>query len=982
MAKFFRALVMMLSFFGIASAQQISFDILKGNAQEILTSCFDRDSSMLFTYDRAGSIVVWDVNNMVPIKRFTALPTDLWRADATYEMRTTTIAANKNRVWITGQAAGMYAVKKGSFSVYDRATGNNIIQSDTTSGTAFTHLLNNGQTLTIYCALNASYQNGKPFYGTIELKKENVTLKKFSLPGTVSAIKVSEDEKMIALGFKRGGVDVLDISSFDRLLSSKSGQTNDEVLHIAFLKDNKGIIYSYEFLGSESIYLQKMGETQPNSIVMDKDQRGLNVSVSPSGKYVAIFNPYKTGIYDLEQGTFVAKNLTDSLTIKPNTITFLSDDIIVMAGVTFADIDDVYSVGFYEKAGLLKMNWKNRKTSANLSYDDLNRTFINAQISLVNDTTFKINGRTGRSYQHIVGPNRLQNTFVVSGNINDVGQHIENDAPTAITWYLNWDIGDYYKLYTSTEESKFDTIFVAKVKKVPDYQPLKIHSGAGFVLWKPDVAGNDKMMLITNYEGKVLYKFQSHSLFERSLKFSPNGQYLAYQPNVTENIIVNTKDFSKPKLVKTGLQPTQYMPDQLRFNQTSTKVAFRVFNQTNGFVYLAIDAQTGAIDTLCKLGISPYSYALSADFKRIALSLPLQFTDTSLFNNKLKMQEAARYGFKNIYRPNILVLDIKGDSTIALIIAKNKLMAAQLLVTSSSVIALQEDGLFYHYPFATPEKVAVQWLTGNEQVLLGSQYYYSSTGAVNKLSLKINGIQYPVGEQDRFFNQPHRIMEDFGSKKRDLVNLYQEAFNKRLKQYEIKQPTKTIDNLSQIRIPASVQQDFYTKDSVLNFTINLLKGDSEVKKIFVKINDYSVYGKNGLTIKPGQQDLPVKVPLDVYKNEILIQGVDANGRYLKPQRLNYIANYKANSSKGNLFVLTAGVSKYADTTYNLKYAAKDAVDFAKIFAYKNNFNKVIVKTLTNQEVSVKNFIDELAKAKTFNKNDVVIVFFSRTWDVR
>lgn len=978
MIKFRIVLAFLLFFTSTLAQQKANFDLLKGNSQEILTSYFDRDSAMLFTYDKAGTIVVWDVNNMMPIKRFNTIPANIWRAEANYEMRTTSIRASKTQVWVTSQKAGMYAVKQGSYSVYDRDTGAKIAQSDTTSGTTFIHQLNNKQTIEVYCGANPYFQNGRKLNGTISLKEGNTVLKKFSLPGLVNTIKVSDNDQFIALGYRRGGVDVINTSTFERVLSSVPTGDFDEVSQIAFLKENKGIVYSYERTGAENVYLHKFGETKPTSITFDKDEREIKIEVAPSGRYLAIFNPYKAGIYNLETAEFETKNLLDSVHIRPNAITFLTDELLLMAGVSFADMGDLYSVGSYEKAALLKVNWKTHKSSANLSYDYLNRTFINAQLTLVNDSTFKVNGRTGKAFQHLVDASQLKNVFSASTGLWDVGSVIENDAQSTVAWYLNWDVSDSYKLYKSTEESQNDTIFVAKVKKIANSIPVKIHSDAALVLWQNQTGTSTKQMMVTDYKGKILYKYESDPLFEHSFKFSPDGKFIAYQPNITENIVVPTSNFAQPKRIATGLPNSYYMPDQLYFDLGSTKIAYRTFNPANmnNFTYLAMELKSGKTDTLCKLNLIPYSYSLSGDFKRLALSLPLNFTDTVLYKDQAKMQEAARYGFKNLYQPNIVLMDTKADTTIATFLTKNNLMPAQILVTSKSVIALQEDGLFYHYQVSAPEKAIAQWLYGPEQLILNNNYYYGSAGVIDRITLKIGDNQYPAGEQDRFYNKPHVIMKDLGSNKTDLIKLYAEAFNKRLKQYVVREPNKTISNLAQLNLPSQLQQDFYTKDSVLQFTASITKGSSEVKKILVKVNDYSIYGKNGLILKPGQQQIKFQLPLDPQKNTILIQGIDAEGRYLKPVSLNYFADYQPGKTKRKLFILTVGVSKYADSSYNLKYAAKDAQDFAKVFSFKNNFDTIIVNTLTNESVNVKNFVSELKKANALSKNDVVMVFLA------
>jgi hypothetical protein len=976
MSKLFCLISALVLFNSAIFAQQSRFDILKGNTEEILATYYDRDSAMLFAYDKAGGVVVWDVNNMAPIRRFNIVPFNIWRAETAFDLKTNTIGANKESIWVGNQLSGKYDGKNGTYSVYNRQTGAQTNQSDTTSATTFIHPLNANDAIVVYCSARPKYENGKLIYGRLTYKQGKTVLKSYNLPMLVNAIKVSSDNKLIALGYRNGVVEVHDLLTFEKQLSSVADGDKDQILQIAFLKDNRGIAYTYEFLGSESIHVHLFGEEKPKKITLDKDQRILKVEVAPSGNYLAIFNQYKLGIYDLQKESFATTKVLDSIIVKPNAVTFLTDDVLLLAGVTFADREDLYSIAAYSKAALLKVNWRTKKFSMNTNYDDLNRGFIDSKLSLLNDSTFKISGGTAKRFQHIVNNSRLSNAFTISQTYPSVGSVIDNDAKSLVNWYLNWEIADHYTLYSSTEESALDTIFVAKVKKIENFQPLKIHSAAELVLWKSDDTNPERKMLIADYKGKIAYSFQVHSLYEYTLQFSPDGKYFAYQKSAAEFVIVNTNNFQQ-KIVKTGLLESQYAANQLFFDRNSARIAYRSFSQTvpNSFTYMVRDLKTEKTDTLCKIGLVPYGFTLSDDFTKMAVSVPLNFADTLLFKDPIRMNEAAGYGFKNLYQPTILLIAIKTDSTLAAFKAKNNLQATQLLITKNSIIALQDDGLFYHYSLKGTPKVITQWLFGNEQVVLTDDYYYGTTKVIDRITMKTNNSQYPIGEQDRFFNQPQKIMRDFESRKIDLINLYEEAFNKRIKQYAIKEPAKSLDNLAQITVPQKVYQDFYTTDSLLKFTISAGQGVA-VNRVFVKVNGYSVYGKKGIGLKPGQQEIAVQIPLDSANNDITIQAIDMNNRYLRPVTLNYFANYKRTHQKGRLFVLTAGVSKYADTTYNLKYAAKDAIDFAKVFNFKNNFDTIIIKTLTNNEVTVKNIAATLKAAGNFTRNDMVVFFLA------
>jgi hypothetical protein len=90
----------------------------------------------------------------------------------------------------------------------------------------------------------------------------------------------------------------------------------------------------------------------------------------------------------------------------------------------------------------------------------------------------------------------------------------------------------------------------------------------------------------------------------------------------------------------------------------------------------------------------------------------------------------------------------------------------------------------------------------------------------------------------------------------------------------------------------------------------------------------------------------------------------------------FTVNCKTGKEKPNLYIVAIGVSTFEQSQYNLKFAAKDAEDIAKVYVNNKNYGKVVTKTLTNQNVTKEN-IEQLREfLKAADRNDEVIVFFA------
>jgi WD40 repeat protein len=85
--------------------------------------------------------------------------------------------------------------------------------------------------------------------------------------------------------------------------------------------------------------------------------------------------------------------------------------------------------------------------------------------------------------------------------------------------------------------------------------------------------------------------------------------------------------------------------------------------------------------------------------------------------------------------------------------------------------------------------------------------------------------------------------------------------------------------------------------------------------------------------------------------------------------------------KGTLHILAVGLSKYANTEYNLNYTTDDATSFAWQLKLEQEklakYQSVEIKTLLNENATKANILAELKKlASTVQPEDAVVVYFS------
>lgn len=82
---------------------------------------------------------------------------------------------------------------------------------------------------------------------------------------------------------------------------------------------------------------------------------------------------------------------------------------------------------------------------------------------------------------------------------------------------------------------------------------------------------------------------------------------------------------------------------------------------------------------------------------------------------------------------------------------------------------------------------------------------------------------------------------------------------------------------------------------------------------------------------------------------------------------------------GNKWALVIGISNFKDPAINLKYAAKDATDFANFLVKNEHFKSDHVRLLTDQKATRQNIVDALSDkgfASKAEKKDLMVIYFS------
>lgn len=1013
-----------LSFAGHAQVRQSRFAPALGNTQQITASYFDRDSALLFAYDATGTVVVWDTENMRPIRSFPTVPMDIWNpivqpAVASAYRSNVDIHVNLNKFWVM-RTDSFDNGKNGVYDIFGRVSGTHFYQSDTTVTTERIQLLRKDNGLVLMrMGKKPFYEKGGVFWGVLAVHIDDSTRTiNLEQPGAV-CLRLSPDERLIAIGYKWGGVEVFDTESLHRIFRSErpAEYVAREVNDILFLPDNSGIAYTYKYSSPCAVFVHKFKNTSPYSepVQLSGEPTGgqLAVALSPSGRYLAFAGRATLDIYDLEAETTIFSESTSDgnlLLDMANNLHFLHDDVLLLAGK--AQEDNVYQWSMRNSgAGLYKFDWKAGILSANYARGNTRMgVLLDGTLAAAGDDSFRIHNFSGgynNSWSHVVTPGRLENRFLHYGTglSMAVGDFLErnqlprrrsssdtllagqqryglliDDALTGTSWLATALIADSAALLRIDSANVGVEDYIS-FKHLHGYELKRFHSVRQLLIWQKPAGLQGSIfsqhLAVSDMNGRVLLSDTIQFFSETPCLFSKDGTWLAYRRSNAEIVYVSTDHFDDRRVLQTGLDASNYMPNRLQFDGASTRLAFQQYNPAAPQAFTLVQAALNnhMIDTLTTIPLRPLAFALTADFKHLALSYSFNVVDERLAGDSTRLARAASFGMRNEYKPTILHLGIGQDHYRA-IPTRGGYPATQLLVDNRRITALQQDGMLYYYDVVDTSKVVFHQLEGGSQSLFTDSCYFATEDLVPQINILSAFSYHPVGRQDIYYNRPHTFLHMFGNDRDMTAALYEKAYEKRLRQYDYDFNDSAADRASpSIHIEPSIAKRFHTRADHLDVPV-YLDGEAQINRIFVTVNGYAIHGKTGMKVAPDTRKMKMEIPLDSGHNHIQIQAISADHRYARPVDLQYRADFTPVRRPKTLWVLAAGVSDYQDSTQRLQFAAKDAQDMTRVFAYKEKYDTVIVRTLLNEQVQHDALLREIRTASSLDKDDVFILYLA------
>ncbi len=298
---------------------------------------------------------------------------------------------------------------------------------------------------------------------------------------------------------------------------------------------------------------------------------------------------------------------------------------------------------------------------------------------------------------------------------------------------------------------------------------------------------------------------------------------------------------------------------------------------------------------------------------------------------------------------------------------------------SNYIFSTGDDGTIKVWNYETCEEIATMASVGNDEFVIATpdNYYMSSKDALDAVSFRLNNKLYPFEQFDLKLNRPDIISSRLGKTPQGLVNAYQYIYKKRLRKMGFTEDQLGDDfHLPEVEI-IDKTKTLTTDVSTYKFQVSLLDDKYKLDRLNVYVNNVPIYGLSGFDLKSlNVSSVKKDVELSLSSGVNKIQVSTHNEKGVESLRETFKIIYNGEKKKGDLYIVSIGVSNYQNENFNLKYAAKDARDVMATVTGKSAhlYTGIKQRLLTDEEVNVENINSLKAFLKNAKPEDAVIIF--------
>ncbi|MFN5133702.1 MAG: caspase family protein [Chitinophagaceae bacterium] len=265
----------------------------------------------------------------------------------------------------------------------------------------------------------------------------------------------------------------------------------------------------------------------------------------------------------------------------------------------------------------------------------------------------------------------------------------------------------------------------------------------------------------------------------------------------------------------------------------------------------------------------------------------------------------------------------------------------------------------------------------DDYVVSTKEAWFTSKGRSGQVQLFSNLLPVSFHSFDLQYNRPDLVMQRLGIADTQRIQLYKNAWQKRIKRSGLVVATGHPGSLPELQIVNRNQFDYLQTNATVELHIKAEVKEAALNRLNIWVNEVPLFGANGYRFANPRQrliDTVITVPLSHGSNTIDAAVITTEGAesIKTPLRLFYKTE---TAVPERVYFIGVGIDRFEDKTHNLRWCVKDIKDLA--IQLKTKFGQRLeVDTLFNRNVSVQNILALKTKLLKAGVNDKVIVAYS------
>ena len=288
----------------------------------------------------------------------------------------------------------------------------------------------------------------------------------------------------------------------------------------------------------------------------------------------------------------------------------------------------------------------------------------------------------------------------------------------------------------------------------------------------------------------------------------------------------------------------------------------------------------------------------------------------------------------------------------------------------AGTMGLYEEAFVPYRPNALVATLMVD-ARGDAVAATGDGYYKADRGSLRTLALTSGFLRYEFQQFDALLHRPDLVVERLGAGNNDHLALFRAAHEKRELLLGAASP-RSLPEPPKVVLASPLPLIAVNREVTLSLRVDAGKG--ALRALHVAVNSVPVGPIGGAPLTGASWTGVVPFVLGAGSNRVEIYARDERGA--TSQIESHVIEYTGPTKAPSLYAVVIGVSRYADSTLNLDYAAKDAKDVGAVLAASKRFAKVNVLEILDERATRTNILASRAFLEKAGVDDTVVIFLA------